>query len=236
MLKGVQEYECELTFSVPSVCAQLVEAGAIDLGLVPVAEIERQKLEIVGDTGIAAYGAVRSILLISTVPFSQIRTLAVDSSSRTSVQLARVLLRERFGATPQITQAEPDLSTMLMGADACLIIGDPALRIDLDLLNLPWLDLGAEWLTLTNLPFVFAAWAGKPGIPSTALSALTNDSYRFGAQHLNEIARAECSARGISEELARRYLSQHLRFEIGVEERKGLEAFLELAGFSEARA
>ncbi len=229
MLHGPEREAVDLSFSIPSLCAQRVEEGIIDVGLVPVAEIARQALEIVPGVGITCRGAVRSILLFSRVPWPRVRILAADASSRTSVQLARVILQERFGVAPGITPQEPVLNEMLARSDAALVIGDPALRLQPDKLPYECLDLGAEWLALTGLPMVFAAWAGKPGIPLAALEQITCGSYLFGKGRIEDIVEQEHAARGITAELAERYLSHHIRFELGADEQKGLEAFLELA-------
>jgi predicted solute-binding protein len=228
MLHGDQSESVDLSFSIPSVCAQRVEEGLIDVGLVPVVEIARQNLEIVPGVGITCFGAVRSILLFSRVPWPSVRTLAADVSSRTSVELARVILRERYGAEPDVASHQPVLADMLRDSDAALIIGDPALRLHPQELPYESLDLGAEWLALTGLPMVFAAWAGKPGIPLSALERITAASYRFGKARIAEIVEQEHSARGLTRELAEQYLRQHIRFELGADELKGLEAFLDL--------
>ncbi len=229
MLHGPQKEQVDLSFSIPSECARDVERGMAEVGLVPVAEIARQKLEIVPGVGITCLGAVRSILLFSRVPWKQVRTLAADSSSRTSVELARVILRERYGAEPQVMRHKPVLVEMLAQADAALVIGDPALHIEPAESGYEWLDLGTEWFRLTQLPFVFAAWAGKPGIAVSSLVGITVESHLFGQAHLEEIVEHEYPVRGVSKELARQYLSQHIRFVIGAPEQKGLDAFLELA-------
>lgn len=233
MLYGPQRSSVNLRFSIPAICAQEVEQGLTQIGLVPVAEIARQDLEIVPGVGIACRGEVRSILLFSRVPWRKVRTLAADSSSRTSVQLARVILRERYGADPEVIPQSPELESMLAQQDAALVIGDPALRIEPKTLPYEWLDLGVEWFALTGLPMVFAAWAGKPGLPLQALRDLTRGSYEFGRERIADIARAEHAARNVTQELARRYLSEYIRFEIGQEEEKGLDAFLELAGLTQ---
>lgn len=229
ILHGDQSQDVDLSFSIPSVCAERLEQGLIDLGLVPVAEIARQSLEIVPGVGITCFGPVRSILLFSRVPWPRVRTLAADVSSRTSVQLARVILRERYGVEPDVSSEQPILADMLREADAALIIGDPALRLRPEELPYECLDLGAEWQALTGLPMVFAAWAGKPGIPSTALERITTASYLFGKTRIDEIVKQEHASRGITRDLAERYLRHHIRFELGVSEIKGLEAFLDLA-------
>lgn len=230
MLHGPERERVDLSFSIPSICAAQLERGAIDVGLVPVAEIARQGLEIVPGVGIACFGAVRSILLFSRVPWKAVRTLAADRSSRTSVELARVILRERFGAIPEITEQPPVLEAMLAGSDAALIIGDPALRLQPENLPFECLDLGTEWLKLTGLPMVFAAWAAKPGAAIDVLSEITSASYEFGRARLEEIVDAEFSKRGVSRELAGEYLRRYIRFELGAPEREGLQTFFRLAG------
>lgn len=229
MLHGEESRSVDLSFSIPSVCAERLEQGLIDVGLVPVAEIARQSLEIVPGVGITCCGPVRSILLFSRVPWPRVRTLASDVSSRTSVQLARVILRERYGVEPEVSSEQPILADMLRDADAALIIGDPALRLRPEELPYEYLDLGAEWQMLTGLPMVFAAWAGKPGIASGVLERITTASYHFGKARIDEIVEQEHASRGITRDLADRYLRHHIRFELGAHEIKGLEAFLDLA-------
>jgi predicted solute-binding protein len=236
MLHGPQRDEVELSFSIPSLCAEQLEKGEVDIGLVPVAEIARQGLETVPGLGICCFGAVRSILLFSRVPWAKIRTLCADLSSRTSVQLARVILRERYGAEPSFATCEPVLEKMLSDADAGLIIGDPALRLNPEELPFEYLDLGAEWLTLTGLPMVFAAWSGKPGLPLRAAERLTRESYEFGRARLSEIIAHASKEHGISAGLAERYLRQHIRYELGSKEQDGLQAFLRLANLNERTA
>ena len=118
MLHGAQRGLFDLDFQIPAVCADQLASGAADIGIVPSFELTRLDLEILPGTGIACHGPVRSILLISKVPANQIRRLAVDSSSRTSVQLARVLLAERYQAKPELVSRTPDLEAMLRIADA----------------------------------------------------------------------------------------------------------------------
>ena len=130
MLHGRQKGLFDLLFRVPAECADLLAAREVDVGILPCFELLRQDLGTVPGVGIACRGPVRSILLISKCPLGQIRTLAGDSSSRTSVALARILLERRYGAVPRVIPFAPDLTAMLDAADAALVIGDPALRID----------------------------------------------------------------------------------------------------------
>jgi chorismate dehydratase len=232
MVEGPQREQVHLSFSIPSVCAEQVRRSEIEIGLVPVAEIARQGFETVPGLGIACLGAVRSILLFSRVPWRRIRSLATDTGSRTSVELARIILRERFGVEPEISEAHPDLDKMLSHADAALVIGDAALRLNPEKLPIESLDLGTEWLDLTGLPFVFAAWAGRPAIPLHHVSKITSASYEFGKARLTEIVRREYQDRGITRELAERYLTRHIAFELGAKEVEGLETFLRLANLA----
>ena len=192
------------------------------------AEIARQGLEIVPGVGICCEGAVRSILLVSRKPWREVKTVAADESSRTSTQLARVILRERFGVSPRITSHRPALNEMLEHCDAALLIGDPALAIDPADLPFDWLDLGEEWHSLTQLPMVFAAWAGKPGLRTEPLRELTTSSYEYGSRHLEEIVLLEAPKRKVSRELAHTYLTRHIHFELAEREQRGLATFLDM--------
>jgi predicted solute-binding protein len=227
MAHGPERDAVDLTFSIPSECARQLEQGGIDVGLVPVAEIARQGLEVISDVGITCFGPVRSILLFSRVPWRSVRTLAADASSRTSVQLARVILSQCFGVTPAIHEQAPMLDDMLAESDAALVIGDPALRLEPEHLPYNWLDLGTEWKKLTGLPMVFATWASRD--LKEPLSHILRQSYEFGRGRIDEIAEQEYERRGVSFELAKHYLTEHIRFEIGPREREGLQAFLRLA-------
>jgi len=236
MLHGPQRQDVDLSFSIPSVCAEQVQLGAVDIGLVPVAEIARQQLEMVPGYGIACCGPVRSILLFSRVPWRKVRSLSADLSSRTSSQLARVVLRETYGAEPVFAPCEPIVGKMLFEADAALIIGDPALRLNPQELPFEFLDLGAEWFALTRLPMIFAAWAGKPGLPISALERLTRESYQFGRARLGEIIEQASAEHAVSRDLAEQYLQRHIRYELGAKEHEGLQAFLRLANLKTVAA
>jgi chorismate dehydratase len=235
MLHGPQKADVRLRFEVPSECAQIVGRGESMVGLVPVAEISRQKLDVVPGYGIACHGAVRSILLISRTPIRQIRTLAGDAGSRTSVQLARVVLREVYGVSPEIVSHPPQLDAMLRECDAALLIGDSALQLDPYTLPYEVLDLGAEWYALTGLPMVFALWAGRVQTRADELGRVLQGSFRFGYEHINDIIELE-QQRRVSRELAYEYLTRYIRYPIRDVEWRGLEAFLELAELDQVAA
>ncbi len=230
MLHGPQKDLFDLSFCLPAECADRLAAGAADIGIVPSIELARQDLDVIPGTGIAARGAVRSILLVTKVPPGKIRTLALDTSSRTSVLLARIVLARRYGAEPRGVSHAPDLRAMLEAADAALVIGDPALRIDPARLPFRALDLGAEWRALTGLPMVFAVWGGRRDVVRAAgIAEAFAASCRFGLDHLDEIARREGPARGLTETLAREYFERNVTLELGAEEYEGMRLFLNYA-------
>ena len=219
----------DLRFALPSACADQIAAGEADIGILPGIEVARQKLDYFRATGIACNGPVRSILLVSKVPFARVRTLAVDSGSRSSVMLSRVLLAEKYGAEPRVFAHPPDLVPMLEKADAALLIGDPALRLDLATLPFAWLDLGGEWVDMTGLPMVFAVWGGRKEVMRPEYEDLFVGSCRWGLTHIDEIARAEAPIRQVSEETVRTYLTRHIMFELDDRAHQGLNLYLEHA-------
>jgi len=224
---GSQRDLYQLSFAIPAECADRLEHGRADIGIVPVVECERQHLRIIPGAGIASDGPVRSILLISKVPFDRIGTLAADASSRTSVQLSRVILARRYGVEPRLVSADPDLAGMLQTCDAALIIGDPALAIDPASLPFNVLDLGAEWTRMTRLPMVFALWAARDELdPALYSAAHFNASLREGMAHLDEIVAAESRGRNMPEALVREYLTRNVCFEIGPRESAAIDLFL----------
>jgi predicted solute-binding protein len=200
--------------------------GSADIGILPTVELERQGLAMIPGTGIACRGAVRSILLVTKVPPEKIRTLAADSSSRTSVELARIVLERRYGASPRVEAFPPDLAPMLASHDAALVIGDPALRLGAAHPPFATLDLGEEWAAMTGLPMVFAVWGCRDPAIAAELAPVFAASCRFGLDHLEEIARREGPPRQIGEALAFEYLSRHIVNELGENEYQGMRLFL----------
>jgi len=229
MLRGPQQGIFDLDFRIPSGCADQMAEGSADIGIVPCFELTRQDLEVIPGTGIACHGSVRSILLVSKVPAREIRTLAADSSSRTSVQLARVILQRRYGAEYTAIPHAPELDSMLRVADAALIIGDPALH--LDPANLPYEvhDLGAEWVEITGLPMVFAVWAARRGVVTPEVVKAFEESCEYGRSHIDEIVAAESASRGFAPETVREYLTRHIVHQLGPKDYQGMDLFLRFA-------
>jgi len=225
-----------LRFDVPSRCASLLHAGDIDLGLIPSIEYlrgrDRDGYRIVPDLAIASSGPVASVALYSTRPMVDVRSIALDTSSRTSVALVSILCARAFGIKPDLTPHQPDLGAMLAGADAALVIGDNALLtnsgdvlVDGRETHVEKLDLGGVWAETTGLPFVYAFWAGRPGVLDGRQVAALQRAKPDGLAHLPEIAAEYFPDSAERQAIAVGYLRDNIRFDLGDNERAGLERF-----------
>jgi chorismate dehydratase len=226
---GPRRHPFQLDYCLPSEGADRVHSGRADIGLLPVIEMARQGLSYCPGAGIACDGAVRSILLVSKVPPAEIRTLAVDRGSRTSVMLARVILSRKFDAHPTLTVAEPALDQMLANNDAALVIGDPALHLDPETLPFLTLDLGQEWKDMTGLPMVFAVWCGTEPFITPGNTRHFLDSLAYGERHLATIVAGESALRRLPPDLIHTYLTQHIHYRLGENEYRGMRTYLEYA-------
>jgi predicted solute-binding protein len=142
--------------------------------------------------------------------------------------LTRVVLAEKYRCRPEVVTQAPHLETMLDSADAALIIGDPALRIEPNSLPYAAYDLGAEWMDLTGLPMVFAMWSGPSRFMHDTYGQAFAASCRFGLQHIDEIVRSSARDRGYPEALVRSYLTEHIEFELGTAHLEGVQRFFDL--------
>lgn len=218
----------ELRYLPPARIADGLADGSLDVGLVPSVELLRiPGLAVVPGLAIAATQEVRSVLLVSRVPLRQIRRVALDENSRTSAALVRILLAERYGIRPEAAPSAPDLERMLETADAALVIGDPALRVDRERYLV--LDLAGEWFQLTGLPFVFAVWAARRAVMSPDLTALLRKSLDTGLAALDQIVAEVAAETGLSALLLDDYYRRNLRFRMGAEEEAGMREFLRRA-------
>ena len=206
---------------VPSRIARLLHAGEVDLGLIPSIEYAQGDYAIVPGVAIASRGPVRSVSLLYRGRLEGVRRVAVDTSSRTSAALVRVLLRERLGHEPEYAPMPPDVASMLKAADAALVIGDPALYYDGPASRL---DLGAEWTERTGLPFVYAFWAGRPGVADAEDVARLQRALGSGLSALGEIASTYNGhpERGALNEA---YLRGNITYALGEAELAGLREF-----------
>jgi chorismate dehydratase len=231
LVYGLEAYpdQFDVRFDVPAKCAELLHHGKVDLGLIPAIEYLRGDYSIVPGVSIASDGDVATVAVFTRKPISQIETLALDLSSRTSVALTRVLCAKRWGIAPKFTPSEPDLEAMLQKADAALVIGDPAFDIDPVKHDVTKIDLGAEWKALTGLPFVYAAWVGRPGAATPAQCRVLQEARDRGVANLPTIAKQASGGDPDTEQRALSYLRDNLRFDLGAAEQAGLRKFHELA-------
>ena len=218
-----------LRFDPPSKCAALLHDGAIDVGMIPSIEFQRgvAPYQIVGGMGIASDGPVASVALFSPKPTGEIRSIAVDTSSRTSTGLLRVLCRESFGIEPELVPMPPAIEAMLQRCDAALVIGDPALYLDHQKARLSKVDLGEQWTSLTGLPFVWAFWAGRPGVLSEAALTALGAARDAGVAASDAIADAYCGPARAP--LCRAYLRDNIQYVLDDRAAAGLRKYYELA-------
>lgn len=227
-MSGDLQDRYEAVYEPPARVADLLAAGEIDIGLIPSIEYLRiPDLQIIPGTCVAAKRSVRSVLLISNVPFGEIRTLALDENSRTSATLVRILLSEVYGVAVESSPAEPDLDRMLVGNDAALIIGDPALRIPLEEGKV--LDLASAWTERTGLPFVFAFWAVRPESVRPGLEEDFKGSLLRGRKNLGVLSHEAGRELDLPEDYLLGYLQNNLSFELRDSEVAGLEEFFKRA-------
>jgi chorismate dehydratase len=212
-------------YDVPSQCAALLHQGHVDLGLIPSVEYLRGDYAMVPDVAIGSNGPIASVAIFTRVPIERIGSLALDTSSRTSVALTKVLCTKRWQIAPTLVPCAPNIRMMLAKADAALIIGDPALELDPDALGVSKIDLGTEWRALTGLPFVYAVWAGRPGIAAPEHCEGLRVARDRGVANVPSIAKAAGRGDAAREDRALRYLRDNLKYGLGAEEAAGLLQF-----------
>jgi chorismate dehydratase len=218
-----------IRYDVPSKCAALLHERSIDVGLIPSIEYLRghEAYRIVPRSGIISTGPVASVALFSTKPVTEIRSIAADTSSRTSNGLLRILCYEAFGVDAALVPMPPEIDEMLVGCDAALLIGDPALFLDHEARGLLKIDLGEEWTALTGLPFVWAFWAGRADALSPEAVRVLNAARDAGVDALDTIATAYCGPGRAA--LGRAYLRENIKYVLGEQEEAGLRRYFELA-------
>jgi chorismate dehydratase len=228
----------QVRFDVPSKCADLLHDGAVDLGLIPSIEYLRGPAEaphtyrIVPGVSIASRGPVASVGLFTAKAVRDVRSIALDTSSRTSVALVRVLCAREFKIRPMLYSSGPHLEDMLAKADAALLIGDTALFLESDNrlagASLDKIDLGEVWTRMTGLPFVYAFWAGRPDVLTKEDVAALQAARDEGVGRATEIA-AACFRDPRQQAIGARYLRDNIKYDLGDDERAGLELFYRYA-------
>ena len=219
----------DLRFDVPAKCAALLHANDVDLGLIPSIEYPGHDYRIVPGVSIASDGPVASVAIYSRMPTERIQSLALDTSSRTSVALLRVLCARWFQIDPRLTSMPPNLDVMLQQCDAALVIGDNALFLDHDALGLEKVDLGEEWIGMTGLPFVYAFWAGRPGVAGSSDVAALQHARDEGLTATPVIGRQMFPDSPEKAARADLYLRENVKYALGDTEIAGLRRFYELA-------
>ena len=225
----------EISYTLPSACARALADGTADIGIIPAAAYAQiPNLKILTDVAIASRRAVRSILLVSRVPIRDIRSVALDTSSMTSVALTKILFEKWRGGGRKFVAMLPDLENMLAHCDAALLIGDPALQVDRSKYHT--LDLAEEWIRYTGKPFVFAFWAvrGKAlreADPTLDLSTIFRTSRDHGLEpkSMDLISRDWGPRLGLSQTDVKSYLTENIHYELDAASIEGLELFYRYA-------
>jgi len=240
----------DLSFTVPSQCAEQLRTGNADVAIIPAIEYQRiDDLVILPDMAIASKRQVRSLLIIAKIPIEQAKSFALDRSSRSTQTLTRILCAKKWQIAPQFFEAPPDLGAMLQQADAALLIGDPALRIALGIEKDSWpgtegrtvcqaatlgiagpeflyvYDVVGEWRSLTGLPAVLAVWAARQDIATPDVAADFLASRDFGLSHMPEISFDAAPKLELPQPALESYLRHNIDFSLDVENRRGLELY-----------
>jgi chorismate dehydratase len=244
----------DLSFTVPSLCAEALRGDAADIAIIPAIEYQRiGDLVVLPDLAITSKNRVRSLLIIAKKPIAQVRSIALDRGSRSTQTLTRILCAEHWKITPEFFEAPPDLKGMLEQADAALLIGDPALRLSIAIEResgatvfgqtfcqaatlgitsaeiLYVHDVVGEWRSLTGLPAVLAIWAARPEVATPEVIADFTASRDFGLARITEISLDAARELELPERTLESYLRHNIDFSLGVENRQGLELYYRYA-------
>jgi chorismate dehydratase len=240
----------DLSFTVPSQCAEALRAGTADIAIIPAIEYQRiPGLVVLSDLAIASQNRVRSLLIIAKKPIEQVRSIALDRSSRSTQALTRILAAGHWKIDPEFFETEPDLSAMLEKADAALLIGDPALRLSVAIekkstvspqgravcqaatLGIPGTeifhiyDVVGEWRKFSSLPAVMAVWAARPEVVTPELLADFSASRDFGLSQIAAICLEAARELKLPQPVLESYLRHNIDFSLGEENRRGLERY-----------
>lgn len=230
LIEGLTRFapNIELTLDLPSRLADRLAAGTIDVGLIPVVEHFRGKnYSLIPNIAIASRGPVLSVTLFSRKPWPQIRTVALDEGSRSSVALTKVLLQKRHGVQPEVCSLPIDAAAESLDTDAVLLIGDRAMHACLPGYRYAY-DLGQEWTDWTGLSFVYAVWSVRPGVHLGETERAFHLAKDHGVTHAGAIAEREAPLLGLDPGYCRRYLDTLIKYDLGPNERAGMERYHEL--------
>jgi chorismate dehydratase len=246
----------DLSFTVPSQCAEALRRGDVDVAIIPSIEYQRiDNIVALADMAVAAKDEVRSILVVAKKPIELAKRIALDTSSRASQALVKILADGLWGIKPEFVDAAPDPSEMLRSADAALIIGDPALRIAMKMealaakvasgedcckgdpedMPVPGFettfvyDVAYQWREMTGKPCVLAIWAGRPEVMTPEVIADFQASKQYGVSRLREISEAAAIKLDMPPRALERYLYENIHFGLEPEYLEGLRLYYEKA-------
>lgn len=246
----------ELSFTVPSQCAEALRRGDVDIAIIPAIEYQRMEgMAVIPGISIAAKTDVRSLLVVAKRPIEMAQRIALDTSSRSSAALVRLLAAEYWKIKPEFVDAAPNPSEMLRQADAALVIGDPALRValkmdalsgkapsgeqccqgDPDELPVPGFetifvyDVAYQWREMTGKPCVLALWAGRRDALNPEVVADFEASKRYGLSRVREISEGASIKLDLPPRALERYLTGHINFDLDEENLAGLRLYFEKA-------
>lgn len=227
---GVRPEGFDIVYDVPSTCAEALRTGRADIGIIPSITYQTiPDLQILPGVAIAARNPVRSILLVSKDPIENIRTVALDTSSRTSVALLRIIFEKWHGGPRESFAMEPAMGPMLARADAGLLIGDAALTVKPE--GLHAYDLAEIWQQRTGKPFVFAFWAVRAAAARPGLAEVFQRSRDHGleAASLDVLAREWGPKLGLPPDEVISYLTYNINYELDDDNLAGLRLFYQYA-------
>jgi predicted solute-binding protein len=245
----------ELLFAVPSQCAEDLRAGRADVGIIPSIEYQRmENVVVLPGMSIASKQEVRSLLVVSKVPIEMAKSMALDTNSRSTVGLARILSQRYWNIDPEFIDMPPDAEAMLERSDAALVIGDPALRLRLkvDALQakvpgpdglcccggeddqpvkgvemLFVYDMAQQWREMTGLPAVLAIWVARRGVLTPEVAADFQASRDYGLARIGEIAEGAALKLELPPRELERYLTDNIDFSLDEENLAGLRRYYE---------
>jgi chorismate dehydratase len=221
----------QLGLEVPSKLLDGMRRGRYDVALLPVIDYQRMDgLRLLTSGGIGCDGPTLTVRIFSPIPIEQIKTLACDTDSHTSVALARVILAETYGVRPEFVPLTSLREGQAAAGVAKLLIGDKVVSQEPAHSLMPHqLDLGGAWKDLTGLPFVFAAWMARDGVELGDLPGVLERAKVEGLAHVNQIIAREAAPRGWPADVARRYLTEYLKFDIADRQLAAIKRFHDLA-------
>jgi len=226
LIFGLEKYDdLKLHLDVPANLLEGLHSGIIDIALLPVIDYQRlPNLLIVPSGGIGSDGETLTVRIFSPVSLEKITTLACDPDSHTSVALAQIVLKKKFNITPKLT----NLTDNPAPNTARLLIGDKV--VTKKPICLPHeLDLGGAWKQITGLPFVFAVWTTRRGVDLRDLPTRLKIAREDGLANLSQIVETHALPMGWPRDLAMKYLTRHLDFQIGSLQIQAIKLFHEMA-------